>query len=109
MIEPINLQNVYSVGRIGPGAQLPGGKKDPGFPIVQPPGASDVVQISSDAALKSKLGAFSAALYKELNETASGRIEKLKEQYAGDLCPVGCADIAGAIMARFKAEGFANE
>ncbi|MCL1804909.1 MAG: hypothetical protein FWG28_02740 [Clostridiales bacterium] len=110
MIEPIKLQNIYPVNKPGTAGQIPAVKKDPGFPIVQPAADGDMVQISSDAALKGKLNAFSAALFKEMNSAAGPeRIARLREQYAGDACPVSAADIAGAIVARLRAEGFGDE
>jgi len=110
MIEPIKLQNVYPINKPGTAGQIPVVKKDPGFPVVQPAAEGDMVQISSDAAQKGKLNAFSAALFREMNSAAGPeRMAQLKEQYAGDNCPVSGADIAGAIVARIRLEGFGNE
>ena len=110
MVDPINVKNVFSMGRAGAGSQVPAVKKDPGFPVVQPTGSADVVQISSDAALKSKLSAFAATLYKEMGDIADPvRMAQLKEKYAGDKCPVSSADIADAVIARIRIEGIGDE
>jgi len=109
MIEFPNLQNMAQVSRTNAGRQYPQGKKELSQPANIQAGSGDVVQISTDAAMKGKLSAFASTLAREMNTVSAERIARLKEQYAGDNCPVCAADIAGAIFAGIRAEGSVNE
>ena len=109
MIDFPNVHNVTPVRRAGSGPYAVPDKKDPNPVETGKTDTSDVVQISSDAAMKSKLGGFAAELAKEQQRVDRDRIAQLKERYAGDTCPVSDADIAAAIVARIKMGGFENE
>ena len=109
MIDFRNLQNAYPVSWPGAGRQIPAGKKETAIPPVNPAGATDVVEISADAAMKGKLNAVTAALAKEPYAPSPERMAQLKEKYAGDNCPVRGIDIAEVIFARIRAEGFVAE
>ncbi|MCL2121450.1 MAG: flagellar biosynthesis anti-sigma factor FlgM [Clostridiales bacterium] len=109
MIDFPNVHNVTPIRRPGSGQYAVSDKKDPNPLETGKTDASDVVQISSDAAMKSKLGSFAATLAKEMQRVDRDRITQLKEQYAGESCPVNDEDIASAIVARIKIGGFENE
>jgi len=110
MVDLANIQNISAVARTAALRQSLAGKKESGAVGVGPAGASaDMVQISADAALKGKLGAFSAALAKETAAPDTERIARLKEAYAGDACPVSACELAGALLGRIRTLGFANE
>ena len=105
MIDFPNLRNISSVDRVGAGRQFRAVKNE-GDPVAAAKtGATDIVQISTDAAMKSKISAFASTLAKEMDAVSDARIARLKEQYAGDQCPVSSGDIAEAIIARIKTEG----
>jgi len=105
MIDFPNVQNIAPVSRTGAGRNLPADKRytEPFAPAQAT--ATDVVQISTDAAMKSKLSTFAAALAKEIQATDPARIASLKQQYAGDNCPVAAASVAAAMIARARTEG----
>ena len=105
MIDFTNIKKISPPALYGTGLQYAQGKKDYSLPEASQAGAADVIQISADAAFKGRISAFSAALVKELNAAGTERIALLKEQYAGDRCPITGADIAGAILARIRVEG----
>ncbi|MCL1848376.1 MAG: hypothetical protein FWF83_01700 [Clostridiales bacterium] len=103
------LNNVPAAKRKSVGQYAPQGKPEPAQASAAQASATDVVQISSDAAMKGKLSAFASTLAKAMDDVGAERIDRLKEQYAGDKCPVSDADLAGAIIARIKAEGSWDE
>ena len=109
MIDFPNLQNISPLNRTGAGRQLPQGMKDSGPVGAARTDVGDVVQISTEAAMKGKLSAFASALAREMQGVSADRMALLKVQYAGDACPVSAADLAGAIISRIKAEGFGDE
>ena len=109
MIDFPNLQNVSSVRRTGAGHYFLPEKRDPSQDGAGKANAADVVQISADAAMKGRLSSFAAVLAKELQSAGADRIARLKEQYAGDSCPVSNADVAASIVSRIRMEGFGNE
>ena len=109
MIDFPNLQNISPISRTSTGMQLPQGKKEPNQTAIARTDAGDVVQISSDAAMKGKLSAFALTFAREMLTVSDDRIALLKAQYAGDACPVSAADIAGAILGRIAAEGSRDE
>ena len=105
MADILNLRNINNISRASVGRQYLPGKKNAGTTDASRAGASDVVQISAEAAIKGRLSAFAAALAKETGYVGAARIADLKERYAGDNCPVCGADIAAAMLARGSAEG----
>ena len=112
MIDFPNFKNINSAGRANAGRRIAAPKAEADikaehdFSAAGKTNAPDVIQISTDAALKGKLSAFAAALAKEMDTDNTGRIAYLKKQYAGDCCPVSDIELAGAIAARIKMEGF---
>ncbi len=111
MIDFKNLQNTsYPVNRVADRRQYPVAKRETGYSInSNSPSKTDVVEISADAALKGKLGTFSAALAKEMKELSPERLALLKEKYAGDACPVSGHAVAETIINRSAAEGACYE
>jgi hypothetical protein len=99
-----NLKNIASVGRYGNGLQHVQEKKEATLSGASRTADADVVQISADAALKSKLSAFSSVLAKEMNTVGAEHLARLKQQYAGESCPVTGRDVAGAILARVRTD-----
>jgi hypothetical protein len=99
MIEFPNFKNVSAVNPPVNGWQvIPNKKDDKAWSAAKSTGA-DVLQISPDAALKSKLSSFSSVLAKEMSAISTERIARLKQEYSGDRCPLSGADLAKAIIA----------
>ena len=109
MIDFPNIQNINQVARTANGQRVLPAKKEQQNPSVERIPSTDVIHISSEAAMKGRVGVFAAALANELNSLSPERIEKLKLEYAEDGCPVSSLHIADAVIARIKMEGFANE
>ena len=105
MLEFPNLHSVTNLSRTGATRQYPVDKRDGAGAATGQAIAADVVQISADAALKSKLGAFAATLAREVGAVSAERMALLKEQYAGDRCPVSGAEVAAAMVTRAGATG----
>jgi hypothetical protein len=116
MIDFKNLQNAsYLVNRSGERRQYPISKREAAYPTAanqasasnpaSTPAVADVVEISADAALKSKLSAFPAALAKEMSAISPEKLAYLKVKYAGDACPVSGLAVAGAMLDRAEAVG----
>lgn len=62
-------------------------------------GGVDIVKISPEAAFRSKLEAAAKPYARQMSEGISPqRLESLKQQYQGDLCPTTGADIARAML-----------
>ena len=105
MIDFSNMKHVSSVKRFDAGTRYAAGKKDSDASGSAHKAQTDVVQISADAVWKGKLSAFSTVLVREISDVSAERIATLKQQYAGDDCPVSGADIANAMVARMRVEG----
>jgi len=106
MIDFSNMKHVSAVKRFDPGTRYAAGKKDADSSGSARRAQTDVVQLSADAVWKGKLSAFSTVLVREIADVSAERIAILKQQYAGDACPVSSADIANAMVARMRVEGF---
>ena len=109
MIDFSHINNINQVARTANGQRVLSAKKEVPAAGAERTPPTDVIHISSEAAMKGRVGVFAAALASELNAVSSERIEKLKLEYAGDLCPVSSVQIADAVIARIRMEGFANE
>jgi hypothetical protein len=109
MIEFPNFKNVSGVNPSGSGRQVYPSKKEETIASAGKGVGADVLQISPDAALRSKASAFAAALAKEMDADAAERIAQLKEQYSGDACPRNGDEIAAAIFAKANMEGYGDE
>ena len=60
---------------------------------------ADKVAFSSEGSFKAQLGTYARAFAAESGKAASAeRINRLKQQYQGDSCPVSGADIASAVL-----------
>ena len=102
MMDFPKIQNTAPVSRAGAGRNLPADRRYAESPATAQTTVSDVVQISTDAAMKSRLGTFAAALVREMQNADPARIASLKQQYAGDNCPVSAVDVAAAMVARMR-------
>ena len=109
MIDFSSIQNIAQVSRASNGRQVLSGKKEQPGRTAEGALVTDIVSISADAAMKGKVGVFAAALASELSTVSSERIERLKLEYAGDSCPISSRDLADAMIARIRMEGFSDE
>jgi hypothetical protein len=101
------IHGVTPVSRLDTGRAGPGKKE--ANPMIEKTAPTDVVQISADALIKSRLSAFAAAVNSEIKTISPERMRKLKQDYAGDNCPVSAYDVAGAIIAGRVMEDKTNE
>ena len=112
MIDFNGLNNVTSVPPISRKTISPytaAGKAEPAAASQGGASVADVVQISSDAAMKGRLGTFAASLSKAMDTVDPERIAMLRTQYTGDRCPVSSSDIARAVISRILVEGSPDE
>ena len=110
MTEFPNIKSIHGVTPVTrPEAGRAVAGKNEAYPMIEKPTPTDVVRISADAVLKSKLSAFNATLSDEINTISPERMSRLKREYAGDNCPVSSYDVAGAIIERITLEGKIDE
>jgi hypothetical protein len=108
MIDRTNIQHL-PLNRPGQGIQYPAGKKDQAAVPASggsglAAGNTDMVQISTDAALRGKISAYAATLGKDLSSIRPELLAMLREKYKGEACPVSGIDVAKAILAKIHTE-----
>ena len=109
MIDFSNVQSVTHVTRVGGPNRAATGRKDLTGSARGGSVSADVISISSDAAMKGRVGVFAAALASEIGSVSPERIERLKLEYAGDSCPVSSKDIAESMVARIRMDRYTDE